>query len=109
MQPWRPIIMSGNSRSNTDNVIDQTGQKCGQIFILARSAPLPRVCQILNFENWTIIKGDTAIFVKACQIPNPCVLFCPTFLFSLFYGVVTFHKGGSQNTCSITDSCCNPF
>ena len=31
-----------------------------------RSAPEPWACQILNFENRTIIKGDTVIFVKPC-------------------------------------------
>ncbi len=28
------------------------------------------VLSMPNFENRTIIKGDTAIFVKACQIPK---------------------------------------
>ncbi len=32
---------------------------------LARRSSLSWVCQILNFENRTIIKGDTAIFVNA--------------------------------------------
>ncbi len=33
---------------------------------LDRTASFRWVCQILNFENRTIIKGDTAIFVKPC-------------------------------------------
>ncbi len=34
-----------------------------------RSAPKSWAWQILNFENRTIIKGDTAIFVIACKMP----------------------------------------
>ncbi len=34
------------------------------IFNLDRTGLLSRACQILNFENRTIIKGDTASFVK---------------------------------------------
>ncbi len=51
-------------------------------FTLSRSAPLSRECQILNFENRTIIKGDTAIFVKAYQIPNPGAFFSQIILLS---------------------------
>ena len=45
-----------------------------------RSAPKSWASQIMNFQNQTIIKGDTAIFMKACHHVNGSSITAVSFL-----------------------------
>ena len=56
-----------------------------------RSAPEPSACQILNFENRTIISRDTANFVKPC--------FSNIGSNSNYWGVIIFAERG-PSVCS---------